>query len=147
MSVTFLNGYLVDMDRSGQDRVLRLNHGWKHTYEPHSCRHCDWIVLDEVTLKAGEGLRAHQLSSLSNVYLADSISDALLARDEGCPLFEYLLGELIDSSLSLDILDLDGSKIVYGSLTDRGLKLSHKSDSIILANVLKVLLPSGKCRK
>ncbi|KAK3949126.1 heterokaryon incompatibility protein-domain-containing protein [Pseudoneurospora amorphoporcata] len=135
------------MDRLGEERALGLNRGWKHTYEPHSCRHCDWIVLDEADLKAGEGLRGHQLSSLSNVYLADSISDALLARDEGCPLFEYLLGELIDLGLSLDILDLDGSKTVYGSLTDRGLKLSHKLDGdkgIALANILKVILSSGK---
>ena len=135
------------MDNFDKERALGLNHGFKHTYELHSCYHCNWIVLDEASLTGGEDLGGHQLSSLSNLYLADSISDALLARQEGCPLFKYFLDELLDAGLSPYILDLDGSGIVYGSVTTRGLKLSHKlanDGGISLANILKLTSLSGK---
>ncbi|KAK3388911.1 heterokaryon incompatibility protein-domain-containing protein [Sordaria brevicollis] len=134
------------MDRPDHEKDLELRHGWKHTYEPHSCRHCDWIVIKESELKAGEDLQGHQLSSLSNVYLADSISDAVLARDEGCALFEYLLDEINSKGLSFDILDLDGSRAVYGSFTDGRLKLSHnldEYDSKSPMRFLNVAVPSG----
>ncbi|KAK3317021.1 hypothetical protein B0H66DRAFT_310390 [Apodospora peruviana] len=134
------------MERYAEHKAREL--GYDHTYEPHSCRHCSCIVLDQAAIAAaesGEHLLADQLSGASNVVLASSFEDAMRARDESCPLFGYLLGELIDlTEASPAILDIDGTGTVYGSLTAQGLKLSHKLGGLTLMNMLKVSIQSGK---
>jgi hypothetical protein len=102
-------------------------------------------VLNQVAIDEEAHLAADQLSSVSNVVLADTLEDAVRARDEGCPLFRYLLGELLDNTdLSPTVMDIDGTGTVYGSFTDRGLKLSHRLGGMALVNILKVSIQSGK---
>jgi len=136
------------MERHAERKAREL--GYNHTYEPHSCQHCSWIVFDQADVGAngdGEHLFADQLSRASNVVLANTLADALRARDAHCPLLGHLLGELMDNpELSPSILDIDGSGTVYGSLTPKGLKLSHKLPSgMALMNSLNVSIQSGNC--
>ncbi|KAK0711772.1 heterokaryon incompatibility protein-domain-containing protein [Lasiosphaeris hirsuta] len=132
------------MERHAERKAREL--GYNHTYELHSCQYCSWIVFDQADVGAkgdGEHLFADQLSSASNVVLADNLADALRARDANCPLLGYLLSELMDDpELSPAMLDVDGSGTVYGSLTDRGLKLSHRLGGMALVNMLKVSIHS-----
>lgn len=135
------------MDRFDEKSALKK--GYKHTYTPHSCRHCSRIVLEEVELEPVKDGVAYEVSSLKPVCLANRISDALLARDEGCPLFEYLLDSFGRSGASFDLLDLDGSKKVYGSYRWGWLSLYTKPDSTdsICHNYLRLSIPSGKHRR
>jgi hypothetical protein len=124
------------MEKHGERKAREL--GYTHTYKPHSCQHCSRIVLNQVAIDEEAHLAADQLSSVSNVVLADTLEDAMRARDGSCPLFRYLLGEVLDNT------DIDGTGTVYGSFTDRGLKLSHRLGGMALVNILKVSIQSGK---
>jgi len=131
------------MEKHGERKAREL--GYNHTYKPHSCQHCSCIVLNQVAIDEETHLVADQLSSVSNVVLADTLEDAVRARDGGCPLFGYLLGEVLDNTdLSPTVMDIDGTGTVYGSFTDRGLKLSHRLGGMALVNILKVSIQSGK---
>lgn len=78
-------GYL---ERAAPAKVFRDNppegqgdlSGWKHISKPHTCQHCDRIVITHHQLK-------HTLIALPHTK-----SEALQAEADGCPIFRLLNG-------------------------------------------------------
>lgn len=75
----------VHGDFRAREAVVRL--GAQYINRPHSCRHCEGILIDE----RHEYLDTETAQKLFLVQLAPSLLDARLAMRGGCPLFQHFL--------------------------------------------------------